>query len=217
MLHIRTQNTRFRSVLSTGPSLQGSALVPWRRGLGLPCWYIKCCCFGTRFRTTFYWRHCAFSEPQFSTHGPLLFLWGFGGLWGETTHHCRRFAKHKENHPGSIALNPNLQPHTMTPFTNGGGSPCRGLRGIKKSLHPLVFSCDFWFLKAPLCLNASTSPASRWIESFGFSGNILRDGVFQVFFSGFSLKKMSKVNLLFIYLLRTCSACLRGNQEEKKA
>lgn len=131
------------------------------------------------------------------------------GAWGETTHHCRRFAKHKENHPGSIALNPNLQPHTMTPFTIGRGSPCRGLRGIKKSLHPLVFSCDFWFLKAPLCLNASTSPASRWIEGFGFSGNTLGDGVFQFVFPGSPWKKWVR--------WICCSGCLRGNQEEKKA
>ena len=40
---------------------------------------------------------------------------------------------------------------------------------------------------------------------------------FSSLFSGLSLKKMSKVKLLFIYLFRTCSGCLRGNQEEKKA
>ncbi len=37
------------------------------------------------------------------------------------------------------------------------------------------------------------------------------------FFSPVSpFKKMSKVNLLYIYLCRTCSGCLRSNQERRK-
>ena len=121
--------------------------------------------------------------------------------------------------------------HSLPP-TSGVGSflkkhaCCTSAQEITKHHGNSIYFTGFYFILFYLiyvlceimCTLLVWHPAiSALILTRDSSRNILGDGVFSVFFFPVSpFKKMSKVNLLFIYLCRTCSGCLRGNQERRK-